>query len=200
MRGVIYVAYGEKALSEARLSIKSLKKHNPSLSVTVIADQALPGVNWIEFDKPGPGARWAKLMIDVLSPYEQTLYLDADTRIHGDITAGFEILRDWDIAIAPSARQGTDCLGHLPGDDKQRTLEQIKMKQPLNLQAGVLFFKKSIQVSRLFDQWRVEWSISKDQDQGALLRALWKAPVKVWLLSGEWNGGQLVEHRFGAAR
>jgi hypothetical protein len=163
----------------------------------------MPKANCISFDKPGPGARWAKLNLDQLSPYEYTLYIDADTRVHGNVTVGFDILADgWDLAIAPSHRQGCDCLGHLLADDRQRTFETVGCQEPLNLQAGVFFFRKGEPVHKLFKVWRACWSAFEDQDQGALLRALARAPVRAWMLSNEWNGqrGKIVEHRFGAAR
>lgn len=203
MNGAVYVAYGEKAQYEAEESIATLREHNPGLSISVVSDQQLSGVGHISFDKPGPGARWAKLNLDLLSPYGCTLYIDADTRIHGSVVTGFDILADgWDLAIAPSHRQGKDCLGHLLPKEKQRTLEALDCEEPLNLQAGVFFFRKSGAVHRFFEMWRTCWGRFEDQDQGALMRALAREPVRVWMLSNEWNGqrGGIVEHRFGAAR
>jgi len=47
---------------------------------------------------------------------------------------------------------------------------------------------------------RAEWLRFRDQDQAALLRALAIAPVRAWLVGHPWNGGALVDHRFGACR
>jgi hypothetical protein len=201
-RGAVYVAYGEAARSEAAASIKSLKRHN-DFPVCVIGQPVEGADCGISFDEPGPGARWAKLRANLLTPYTETLYLDADTRIRGDLRAGFEMLADgWDVVMAPSGRQGRDKLGHLSQDDRDYTLEALSNPEPLNLQAGLMFFSQSKQVSRLFEVWRQEWKHFREQDQGALLRALAQAPVRVWMLGAAWNSaaGELVEHRFGRAK
>ena len=185
--GVIYIAIGNNAQSEAALSVKSLKRHN-DLSVTVIDD----------FDQAGKGARWAKLNIDQLVDYDRVLYLDADTRIHGDVTNGFKILDDWDMAITTSENQGVEVFRHVKSGERLQTIREVGYI-PLQLQAGVMFFHRQ-RCAKLFETWRQEWQRWQDQDQAALARALSKQPVRVWLLGREWNGGGLVEHLFGRAR
>lgn len=185
--GVVYIAIGSKAQAEAAASIKSLRRYN-DLPVTVIK----------EFDNPGKGARWAKLNINGLVDYDRVLYLDADTRIHGDVTAGFKLLDHWDLAIAPSPNQGNSIFAHIRAGEKEQTIRELGYI-PTQLQAGVMFFDRR-RCAALFERWRAEWVRWKDQDQAALLRALAQEPVRIWLLSREWNGGGLVEHLFGRCR
>ena len=185
--GVVYVAIGDNALSEAKLSIKSLNRYN-DLPVTIIDD----------FDNPGKGARWAKLNIDRLVDYDRVLYLDADTRVHGDITNVFKILDDWDLAIAASEYQGVEVFRHIKFGERLQTVREVGYV-PLQLQAGVMFFHRQ-RCTKLFEAWRQEWQRWQDQDQAALARALSKQPVRVWLLGREWNGGGLIEHLFGRCR
>lgn len=188
----MYIAYGPKAKKECELSIKSLKQRSPRLPITVIDES--------KFSDPGPGARWAKLNMDQLVEYDNILYLDADTRVLGDLSAGFEILNDWDLAIAPSKNQGGAIFAHIRNEaEKQTTLDEIGNPWPLQLQAGVMFVNR-LRCAGLFVEWRKQWQRYKDQDQAALLRALDICPVKLWLLGRDWNGGSLVEHRFGACR
>lgn len=190
-RGVIYIAYGDKAQFETSQSIAGLSKWIQN--VTII-DEAT-------FKDDSYGARWAKLNIDTLSPYDYTLYLDADTRVNQDPSIGFDILADgWDIVIVPSGRQGRDCLGHIPVDDKRETLEHISVKEPLNLQAGMFFFNRHT-TKEFFELWRIEWDKVRQFDQGAFLRALYYCPLKVWILGSPWNslGGEIIDHQFGRA-
>ena len=70
----------------------------------------------------------------------------------------------------------------------------------LQLQGGMMFWRKNERTRAFFQAWREEWERWKGQDQAALLRALHRTPLKLWLLSNEWNGGSLIEHRYGAAR
>lgn len=199
-RGIVYVAYGEKARVEAAASITSLRCLN-NQPVAVVSNESLPGVQEIHFDEPGPGARWAKLNIDRLSPWQYTMYIDADTRIRVDLSAGFDILADgWDLVIVPSQNQGDDLLWHVGEEERMRTLYEIGNGMPLQLQAGVFWFRKSEAVRDLFTEWRKEWQRWRDQDQAAFLRALAKCPVKTWLLGHPWNGGACIAHLFGQTR
>ena len=196
-RGVCYIAYGWRAVKEAGYSIATLRQHN-DLPVTVIGER-INGAHHIEFGDNGIG-RWAKVNLDRLSPYDYTLYLDADTRVHGPIGAGFDALHGgWDISICPSTKQGSEALWHVDAEERTATYLEVGANL-LQLQGGVFFFRKSPQVHTLFAAWREEWQKWRGQDQAALLRALHRRPVRLWLLDNDWNGGALIEHRYGAAR
>jgi len=205
-RGAVYVVYGEPALDQARLSIQSLHQHRADMPVTVIGDQwgeslcEQPFCVYVYHSERDQGGRWAKVNLDSLSPYELTLYLDADTRVREDLSSGFELLADgWDVAIVPSECQGQRMLWHVGMEDKATTLDAWPC-EPLQLQGGVFYFRKSAATATLFQIWREQWLMYEDQDQGALLRALAFSPVRVWLLGRPWNGGALVSHLFGRAK
>lgn len=200
VQGVIYVAYGQAAKREAAASIRSLREHC-ALPVAVVGERVKGADCQLAFDEPGPGARWAKLNLDRLSPFGQAVYVDADTRVRGDLGAGFEILAaGWDVAIAASGRQGPDVMGHMAEGERELTLTELG-HEPLQLQAGLFFFNRET-VGGLFAAWRGEWMRFRGQDQGALLRALRRCPARVWVLGGVWNraGGEVVDHRFGAVK
>lgn len=195
-RGVVYVAYGEKAVACVRRSVAGLRGKYP---VAVVSDEDHGIGEHVYAPDADPGARWAKLSLNQLSPFEHTCYLDADTQPLQDIEAGFDILRDgWEIVITPSARQGHKALWHLIEEERVYTTEQLQYDF-LQLQCGVMFFRKCDRVHRLFAAWRTEWNKYQDKDQGALLRAVDKIWPKIWLLGRPWNGGGVIEHRFGNA-
>lgn len=199
--GVVYVAYGAPALRELGASLDALRKVT-DYPIAVVCDQKTPyhGIAHIHLPRRDTGARWSKLNLDALSPFDNTLYLDVDTRVHGDIFAGFEILKNgYDFVIAPSRFQHSAVLQHINERERTLTFSELGTSELLQLQAGVFFFRKSPAVLDLFAAWRAEWERFKDQDQAALLRALDKSPVKVWILSYLFNGGELVEHLFGRA-
>ena len=199
LRGVVYIAYGWRAVKEAGYSIATLRQWEPELPIAVIGER-VDGADFIPFEDRDSVGRWAKVNLDRISPFETTWYLDADTRIHGKIEGGFRICLDgWDIAVAPSPAQGGDALWHVSDGEREATIGELGY-QPLQLQGGVFFFRKCEAVGRFFAAWREEWSRWKGQDQGALLRALHRSPVRMWVLGRDWNGGALVEHRYGAAR
>ncbi len=191
--GFCYVAIGETAKIEARLSIESLRQRNAQ-PVHVIGEGK--GVT----DKQR--SRWAKTNLDRLSLFDSTCYLDADTRPYADLSPGFQMLRDgWELVISHSEHQdGEDFLWHVSFAERRATTDEGGNPMPLVLQGGVFFFRKCEAIHALFEAWRVEWVRWGDEDQAALLRALYRQPVRVWLLGRAWNGGGLVGHRFGMCR
>ena len=197
-RGVIYIAYGEAARYEAGESIESLRRWHPLLPISVIGEP-VAGAKRIPFGQCDKGGRWAKVNLYDLSPYEQTLYIDADTRVHQFLDAGFDMLADgWDMVITASGHQGSDMLWHLDEEDREATLREVGPM--LQLQGGLFWFARNERIKRFFEAWRTEWLRFQGQDQGALLRALYRSPLRVWLLGRPWNGGAVVGHRFGFAR
>ncbi len=188
--GVVYVVYGEAARREAAVSLSSLRQHN-DYPVVVVGTDPLLGVYYrIPFPSNAPpvnpicASREAKLNLDQLSPFRHTLYLDADTRVRGDLSAGFRMLADgWDMVIASSGRQGWDVMGHLSEEERDYTQMTLKNPLPLQWQAGVFYFDRE-RVGPLFAAWREEWERFRGQDQGALLRALAVSPARVWVLGG----------------
>lgn len=200
MNQFVYIAYGDAARKEARLSIKSLRQHNKG-SVTVISDKRL-GIGKFHEMALGPGTpgRWAKVNLDTLG-FEQVCYLDADTRVYDSLQVGFDILAaGWDMVIVPSGQQGNGLLHHVSVAEREVTFSELGYSDALQLQGGVFWFRRNERTAALFEAWREEWSRWKDQDQAALLRALNRAPVRLWLLGKPFNGGPVVGHRFGMAR
>jgi len=200
VRGAIYIAYGKAAEREAKASIETLQYYHPTLHVRVIGERIVPGTRHSYMAQEDAGGRWAKVNLDKLSPCETTLYIDADTRIRGDLSRGFDIIDDgWDMAITASKNQETDWLWHVGDADRAATSRTLG-HQAIQLQGGLFFFARNAGVTAFFEQWRREWRKFENQDQGAMLRALHKRPLKVWLLGRDYNGGALVDHRFGMAR
>jgi hypothetical protein len=204
-RGVIYVAYGVKALKEARRSIASLAKVHPGLPVLVVTDQRMKETATISVHldtepRPGLPGRWAKTHLDELTRWNYTLFLDADTVVHGSLAVGFMLLnRGYDLVMVPSRPQGEEILGHLSEAERVQTLEEVPGAVQLN--TGVMWFNLET-VAPLFSEWRTEWKRWHGPDQGAFLRALARVPTAIALLGLSYNSlhGRVVEHRFGACK
>jgi len=193
-KGVVYIAYGGEAQAEMERSRVTLEQHN-DLPVTVAP--VLPGMEPLS-DKQK--SRQAKVRLFEWTPYRDTLYLDADTRVQGDVSGGFAILDGgWDLAIAPSVNQGEDWLWHVGEDEREETRRYYDL-QPVQLQGGVFFVRQNYLTETFFDAWADEWRRWGDEDQGALLRALKACPVRLWMLGRDWNGGKLIQHLFGRTR
>ncbi|HUW11211.1 MAG TPA: hypothetical protein VM537_15885 [Anaerolineae bacterium] len=190
------MAFGAKAGREMAASLATLRRFH-SWGVVQIGEHDAP-TGLTDAQK----SRWAKTHLLDLTPFGQTLYIDADTRVHGDISAGFRVLDDgWDVAMAPSENQGQEWLWHVSEGERNATRAEWGM-EPLQLQAGLMFVARNRRTYELFAEWQRQWARWRDQDQGALLRALRMKPVRLWLLGRPWNGraGALVEHLFGRTR
>lgn len=217
------MAYGAPALREVGHSLLRLKKMAPDLPVALICDEPTPytGIKQIYLKDRSYGARWAKLNLDTLTPFERTLYLDADTRVMSrDIVQGFEILKEgWDLVIVPSQNQGKDLFSHLDRTEREETLASLWNPRPLQLQAGVMWFNLTTEtlgspsasgtpgtskerVHKFFELWRAEWEKYERHDQAALIRALEESSLRIWLLGHEYNSrhGKVIEHLFGRAK
>lgn len=188
MNGIVYAACGQNAAKEAAESIRTLKNYNRyPVEIITTEGEGLPG-------------RWAKTKLFSLSPFDFTLFLDADTRIHGDISWGFKVLADgWDLIIVPSRTTGIP-LHSLDEGERLSTLKELGDVFPLMLNTGVMWFRKNERMRKLFDEWHAEWLRWKRHDQGAFLRALRKNPVKIFIAGRSFNGGEVIEHLFGRAR
>jgi hypothetical protein len=97
-RGVTYVAWG-KCIKEAEKSAQSARKFG--LKTCLIAP-AYSGKAFDRFVATQQKLEYSRQRAFVyhLSPWEQTLYLDADTVVLGDLSFGFEMAHKHGIALA----------------------------------------------------------------------------------------------------
>ena len=103
--GVLYVAIGQNALDAVAMSTEALRLHNgyPYVFLTEACLDHAPRTDWTRKQQ----SRWLKTRLSAFSPYNLTIYLDADTRPFGCLEPLLQALRDgWDMAICPSRHQG----------------------------------------------------------------------------------------------
>lgn len=196
------IAYGDKAEREVQMSIATLRQYH-IWPYVVAGNMAWPGWKSIEQLLDADNivkSRWAKVTLNQWSPFTETLYLDADTRVQGDLSVGFDMLNDgFEMLITYSASQGQENMWHVAPDEREATYEEWQCGSILQLQGGVFWFRKCDNVTRFFEAWRREWLRWRQFDQAALLRALRVAPVKMHILGRPFNGGAVVQHRHGRA-
>lgn len=212
IRAVFYVTRGRSAFQEAAFSIGTLREHSASpIYVATDQPQTVPTSDMHYVHLPencDRGGRLAKLSLFDLVPasVDQVLYIDADTRVHGSLDVGFQMLdAGWDMVITPSQHQGADCMWHIGDVERSQTCQWIANPFPLALQAGVFWVKRNRETVRSFEAWRLQWEVFRDQDQAALLRSFIYQPLRVALLGRCFNGaldeGQIViSHRYGILR
>jgi hypothetical protein len=211
--GIIYITFGERAARGADRSMTSLRNLGISIPAVSVGDFPMSGYPffkwigkspWVKGDPAGKFyAGEIKPYLYGLSPFDLTLYLDADTEFRQSPLSGFaelgesdfllwqarepnfrsvEIIREFDSRLGFSQQCVEDTLKEIP--------------EPFNgiICSGIIFFKKKPAVAELFIDWYKEWLKYRAWDeQGPLIRALYqhKDDVKFKPLNGYWNSHSL---------
>jgi len=201
MKGAFYVARGEPARIAAAASAVSLRAQAADLPIRIASDGPIPGFDCIPLPPEcDAGGRAAKIRILELVPWDQVLYLDADTFVLTDPSVGFRLLADgWDLALSPSDKQEAESLWHVTEGEREITFDQVGYR-PLQLQCGVMFIRRSPETVTFMAVWLEEFNRWGGQDQAAFIRALNRVPLRVYLLGRPFNGGAVIAHHFGRAR
>lgn len=196
-RGVLYVAYGEKARSQTQNSMQHLRKHC-DLPVAVVSDSPLEGAdNMILHVEVDPGARAQKTRMYSLSPFRETLFLDADTEMLSSPEGGFELLKYVDVVMGqdPNRKLSDVKWRHLDQKELQITREEIGV-DVLYFNSGVIFFKRNERTRKMFQAWSREWERYGKHDQMSLVRAIKKNPVRIAPMREPFNTHHQTMARF----
>lgn len=139
-RGVVYVAIKEQRYQRyAARSAQSVKRHL-KLPTVLFTNLEIPSENAKHFDKicdyTGHPRKF-RSKIYHLSPFEETLHLDADTLVLANLDFGFEMMERFNFVctISPDSRcrfYGREFPRYAP---------------------NVMFFKRCNAVNDLFDRW-----------------------------------------------
>ena len=171
--GVLYIAFGDKYIKEARLSIESLKKHSPNINVAVVTN-----VEWVDGGNVNAilcepiYSLASKPAYIVKSPFCRTLYLDTDTYICRDLTPIFGLLNYY------------DCCGQFMGNPIN---EANGLEFQPRIHSGAFLFKRSPKVTDMLAHWQFLYSEHVDKtkdtvDEVPLTRAIAESPVKIGAL------------------
>ncbi len=144
-RGIIYLASGGRSyLGELLTSLQSLRRFEPGLPVTVFSRFALPlGQSGCESRPLTSDEHPLKLKVMTLkeSPYEETLFLDTDTTIKGQLGPVFDQLGQHDFAAANSHE----------ADWSVQPPRFVALVKPLDYNTGVLLYRKSEAMQRFLE-------------------------------------------------
>ncbi len=179
-RGVLYLCWGEKNTALQR-SIRSLLQHHPELPYHV---ERLPDDSTL----------LDKVAMFELSPFEETLFLDADTLVLGRLDFGFSMARAHGIAC---------CICEMPWARRYGASEL--QGDTVEYNTGVVFFTRGLKNSRpnVFQLW-AEYSKSTDSsitfhgpdnklyrmplnDQASFARAIEGSGTVPFVLPLNWN-------------
>lgn len=192
-RGIYCVAFGDPARACARRMMETAKKHMPEIPIALCGAKPI-GLEdkFIKHEDADIGGRRAKLKAYELSPWKTTLYLDVDTEVvSGDARFFFELIEDgWEFVICKDPHlMDTMHSFRRPNNlvELQETAEEIHTLHTLQINGGVWAFGRNERIAAFFERWQTEYERHVQRDQGALIRALYADPLKVFYLGNEWN-------------
>lgn len=198
-RGIYVTAFGKPARDCAERLLTSIRKFLPGMPVCFCGSEPLADLDphldvFVVQPDSDIGARGAKLLAYDLTPpaWDAVLYLDADTEvISSDLTFYFDLLEDgWEFVICKDPMR--EDVAQLPRQ-KYDAAELLELENSLGtlhmlmLNGGVWAFARTDAVRGFFTDWLLEWEKFGRRDQGALLRALHKNPLRMMVLGNEWN-------------
>ena len=190
--GVVFVTCGDKAIENYRHAYDAMEISDNHYPIQTI------GKDYGAANKHA--SRHAKTSLYDVTKFDRFLYLDADTRPRESLQPIFDILSDgWDMVVAVDGNQDDSVFWHVDENEREKTLQEIGAR-PLQLQCGIMAVCKNERTRMLFERWHKEWMRYSGEDQAAFIRALYQAPVKIWLLAHPWNGGAAIGHNWGAMR
>jgi hypothetical protein len=176
-RGVIYIVWGDKAAKVLDRSIASLKRFHPHMPVEVFR---LDGDESTEH-------YLKKARMASMTPFEQTLFLDADTIVMDTLDFGFEKAKQFGLACCINENPWACRYGGLSGD-------------MVEYNTGVLFFTPK--AAPIFQAWEdiapnLDSSIRyimngkvvvmPHADQGSFAKAVDVSGMAPFVLPMNWN-------------
>ncbi len=193
-RGIYVVAFGDPSRACAVRLLKSIRKHMPDIPIALCAAEPL-GIEDVFIEQPDSdvGGRRAKLKAYELAPaeWESVLYLDADTEVIAPVYEFFEWVEDgWEFVIAkdPHLLDTMHAFERRNNPSEMaETAKSLTTLHMLQINGGVWAFRRNERVAAFFRRWQAEWEKHAQRDQGALVRAMYTDPLKVWWLGNEWN-------------
>lgn len=205
--GLIYIAFGEKAAKEAEKSIASFRDVGEKSPAVVVGDIAVKGaesIKWIG-ESPFDGTRAKGLQfragrikpfLHKLSPFEKTLYVDCDTVARKSISSAWGLLDYYDFLFTKHPGQSLAQLYNRPNAgwfhnirERDATIQEWGDNGNVPYwNSGVVFFRNTPEVEKVFSAWYIEWLRYKEWDeQQALMRASFGNPCRILVLPECWN-------------
>ncbi len=181
------------------MSAVALRAQDAHIPILVISN--LPGLNHLPLERyaitprclgqptstPSLGlSRWLKTQINTYSPYDETLFLDADILPLVNLSSLWPYLDQGNVAMATDRMAEIGLCDHVTQAEVEFTLEQLS-PQTTHFNSGVLLWRRTVTTEALFTQWHCEWQRFGQQDQLALARAIDRTQTRVVPLPQSYN-------------
>lgn len=178
-RGVIYVATGSNYLAEARESLASLRRSNPTLPAAIITDVPQPPGDWdVVLPLPNPLNSVRDKLHMRRAPWPLAIFLDTDTYVAHDLGEVFALLE-----------AGFDLAAHQLFEGHDYALPDVPDSFP-EFNTGVVGFRTTPAVQRFFDEWDAIYTARPapyPADQYSFRIAVFHSTLRHTVLPPEYN-------------
>lgn len=181
-KGILYVATGEEYIEEA-VSSAEITRKNTDLPISLVADREDDSEVWDEviIDENPQKGYIDKPRNMLKTPYEQTLFLDADAYIIEDVPEIFGLLETYELAAAIDPNEF--CLRL--ADETDEVTERLPESFP-EYNTGVIAYRKE-EAKGFIEEWINNHSEENHTDQTSFKEALFDSGIKFSPLSSNYN-------------
>lgn len=183
-RGVVFVATGARYIACAEAAAQSVRRHMPDVPIALFTDAGALGVPLsgvfspvIELESVHHRSKVDCLMN---SPFEKTLFLDADIRVLEDVSDVFEVLERFDMAMA-----------HAHARNRAATRAAWTRVLPdayPQFNTGVIAVRRNPKTLALLQDWSKSYKEAGfRKDQVTLRELLWGSDLRLATLPPEYN-------------
>jgi len=179
--GFLYIATGEEFIEEARLSAKTIEKHHPDTPICLMTDSETTASVFDKIhvlDDPAYGFADQILHLDE-TPFDRTVYLDTDIYADDSVYDLFEVLDQFDVALAHSQTREAWPVPGIP-----ETFPEYN--------SGVMAYKPTENFQDFLSWWNDIYFSEKSQEktmrnQPSLRKALYESELRIATLPPEYN-------------
>jgi hypothetical protein len=200
-RGALFCGSGSFDYLEAALiSALALRQHEPGLPITVLSD--LPSLDCIDIEDTGitmrlvgpgvaPGSkafasRSIKTRLAMLTPYRESLYIDADMLAMQPLGDLWQVLDRAPMGLVRDRLPLVSLCDHVAEEEKLCTLNAVG-GEATHFNSGLILWRSEPATECLFTHWHQQWCRFARQDQLALVRAISSSRIKVETLPSSYN-------------
>ncbi|WP_272010745.1 putative nucleotide-diphospho-sugar transferase [Roseovarius sp. ZX-A-9] len=183
-RGVVFVATGARYIACAEAAARSVRRHMPDVPIALFTDAGQLGLSLsgvfdpvIELESVHHRSKVDCLMN---SPFERTLFLDADIRVLEDVGELFDLLDRFDVAMAHA---------HARNRDATRAVWKYALPDSFpQFNTGVIAVRRNPQTQALLKNWSDSYKKAGfRKDQVTLRELLWASDLRLATLPPEYN-------------
>jgi hypothetical protein len=196
--GIVYLAVGEAYQRLTSIGVQALRSAGYAGPIRVLCGQHAPHIDHPDCElvalppvAAGFGSRFYKTKINEFA-FETTLFLDADTLVLSSVRRLWRELRFADICMSlehPTVRhlmmERTDNGEACPAELAH--MRELGLLNHLYFNTGVILFHCSVRTDRLFKAWHEEWTLFREADQLAMVRAVARTGIDIHALAPRWN-------------